>query len=311
MKKLIIIGAGPVGLYASYLAGLKGIDTVVYEANSHVGGQPFNLYPTKPILDIPGFGSIMAGEFIEKLSTQAYKYGNVKFELNKRVEDIVANSNNTVTIKGGDFEDVADYVLLTGGKELYQPRRLEVEGYESQSNILYFLPPDIKFENKKILILGGGDSAIDWANELSLKNDVSLVHRSENFRANFQNVEKMKLSTKIYTPYRIKEVIGNPATSIVVTNIKTKEEKFINFDICLVFYGSVRSKDSIISLFEHDDRGILVDRFHNTSIMRVYACGDICSYEAKAYVITAGFGEVYNVISNLEKEINPNKKTDY
>lgn len=235
MKDIAIIGAGPVGLYAGTIAGLRGLSGYIFEASSSVGGQPNELYAQKNVADFPGVPILTAGELVDKLYDQ-FKHSATGIEL-------LLNSQATTLKKlDGGFEISSNgktykvkTVLIAAGNGSSVPRTLNIPG-ESSSNIYYNVKDIADFYNKHVVIFGGGDSAVDWANMLEGKANVTLVHRRNEFRANAGAVEHLKTHANVHTPFSAVDISGN---NILIENTETQEKINIPFDAIIVQYGQI------------------------------------------------------------------------
>lgn len=248
-----IIGAGPVGMYASFYAAMRNLKVKIIDALPELGGQLKALYPDKFIYDIPGYKEIKAKDLIKNLHKQMESVQDkLSVVLNERVEYVRYNQEGNVFEICTDF--VCHYsktVLITAGKGAFQPRKLGLDKENEYRNIFYHVDDMSKFYDKKVIIFGGGDSAVDWANMLeSVAKEVILVHRRNEFRAHEQSIEKMYNSrVKVLTPYVGKSLQGSNGVveSIVLENVDTKETTTIDIDDVIVLFGYLSSLGPIES----------------------------------------------------------------
>ncbi len=274
--EVIIIGAGPAGLYFANLCEKAQMDYLLIDASNEVGGQITHLYPEKEIVDIPGIKSIISKDYISLLAKGVDKN---KILLNKKVEKI---ENNVVF--AGDFSAKAKYIVLAVGLGFSSPRPLGVENENKCENILYHLKKFDFLKDKKVAIFGGGDSALDWAKEISkISDNVHLIHRRTEFRGNPETIKDCSnLSTHLpYIPYSI-EYKDNHATRVVIKEVRQEGEpehlEKIDVDYILVNYGNVASNCD----FGFDKQGLFVKVDEDCRIKdNIFAIGDICDYENK------------------------------
>ena len=274
--EVIIIGAGPAGLYFANLCEKAHMDYLLIDASNEVGGQITHLYPEKEIVDIPGIKSIISKDYISLLAKGVDKN---KILLNKKVEKI---ENNVVF--AGDFSAKAKYIVLAVGLGFSSPRPLGVENENKCENILYHLKKFDFLKDKKVAIFGGGDSALDWAKEISkISDNVHLIHRRTEFRGNPETIKDCSnLSIHLpYIPYSI-EYKDNHATRVVIKEVRQEGEpehlEKIDVEYILVNYGNVASNCD----FGFDKQGLFVEVDENCRIKdNIFAIGDICDYENK------------------------------
>ena len=182
-KDVVIVGAGPVGLFAVHQLGIKGLNAVVIDNLDKVGGQCIELYPDKPIYDIPAVPECTGKELTDRLLEQIKPF-KTNFHLDQRVQEISKEKNNWKIITSKDKIFIAPNIIIAGGVGSFEPRKFPIEGAEKFENngIYYSISDKNYFKNKKICIFGGGDSALDWAIELSKFAEIILVHRRKEFR---------------------------------------------------------------------------------------------------------------------------------
>ncbi|MAH82051.1 MAG: ferredoxin--NADP(+) reductase [Flavobacteriaceae bacterium] len=317
---IIIIGAGPVGLFAVFEAGLMKLKCHVIDAIPIPGGQLSEIYPKKPIYDIPGFPSILAGELIDNLMKQAspFKPG---FTLGERAESIVRKKNGefVVTTNKGT-KHIAPIIFIAGGLGSFEPRKPKIDNIEffEDKGVNYFVKEPALFEEKKIFISGGGDSALDWAIYFAenFKNNVGLIHRSNFFRAHNDSVLKMQNLCKkgkisLYTNSEVISLNGNNfLESIVVKNSDGNTSKYF-LDCWLPLFGLSPKLGPISNWdLEIEKNAIKVDNTldYQTNIEGIFAIGDVNTYPGKLKLILCGFHEATLAVQSAYKIINPTKK---
>jgi ferredoxin/flavodoxin---NADP+ reductase len=314
MLDLVIVGAGPTGLYAAFLAGTNRLKTAIIEASIDLGGQ-LTLYKEKAIYDVPGFTQIEGGSLIESLYKQYEQYrADMPIHINTQAIDIIELENHyCVKTTTGVFETKT--VLLANGGGLFKPRLLEMGVDESLKNIHYFVDDIRKYENQKIVILGGGDSAIDWAlSFLTVTKDVTLIHRRHDFRAHMANVEKIQNTGHVLTPYTPKTLFhkGDKIEKILIENLENQTEMTLDVDHLFVFYGVSLAKQSTdLWQVELDHKAIKVDTSMQTNRQGVYAVGNCVYYPGKLKMIGTGFGEAATAIGAITNHLYPERKNPY
>ncbi len=247
MKKTdtIIIGAGPVGLFAVHQLGIKGLKSIVIDNLDKAGGQCIELYPDKPIYDIPAVPECTGEELTNKLLMQIKPF-KTEFFLNERVEEVKQDRNNWIVKTNNNNEFSAPNIIIAGGVGSFEPRKLalkEAEKFEEKS-IFYAVRDKEKFKNKNISIFGGGDSALDWALELSKFSKINLIHRRDEFRGAPHTLSEIKKLEKvgkisIKTPCQLESIEGkDKIVSITVKFLDGKTEK-IKTDVVLSFFGLI------------------------------------------------------------------------
>jgi thioredoxin reductase (NADPH) len=317
---ILIIGAGPTGLFAIFEAGLLKLKCHIIDGLPQPGGQLSELYPKKPIFDIPGFPSILAGDLVNNLMEQIKQF-QPGFTLNEVAETIDKLEDGTfiVTTNKGTKHH-ANAVAIAGGLGSFEPRKplLEnIEFYEQNDRgVEYFVKDPEKFRDKKVVISGGGDSALDWSIFLSnIASSVTLVHRRNEFRGALDSVEKvqeLKASGKIklITPG---EIVGfKGAEHIESVNIETNGETInIETNYFIPLFGLTPKLGPIANWgLDIEKNAIKVDNSldYQTNIPGIYAIGDVNSYPGKLKLILCGFHEATLMVQSVYQRMNPGKK---
>ena len=315
---IIIIGAGPVGLFAVFEAGLLKMKCHLIDVLPKAGGQCIELYPKKPIYDIPAHPEILAGDLIEKLIKQSSQF-KPGFTLGEKAEKLKKNKDGTFTVttdKGTKHN--APVVAIAGGLGGFQPRKPNFDGIENFENkgILYFVKDPKIFDNKNIVISGGGDSALDWVIELSkTAKNITLVHRRNEFRGAKDSVDKVQQlkdlnKINLITPAQVFKVDGNERLQTVYVK-KNDEEIKIEADYFIPLFGLIPRLGSINDWgLEIEKNSIKVNNAldYQTNINGVFAIGDINTYPGKLNLILCGFHEAALMCQAAFKIINPGKK---
>ena len=311
----IIIGAGPTGLFAVHQLGIIGLKCEVIDNLDRSGGQCIELYPDKPIYDIPAIPECTGEELTNGLLKQIEPF-NAGFHLGQRVEEIKQENNLWVlkTNKGNFFS--APNVIIAGGVGSFEPRKLtlkEAEKFEG-SQIFYSVNNKNFFQNKKISIFGGGDSALDWALELSKSNEITLIHRRAEFRGAAHTLNEIKQKEKegkilIKTPYKLKSIEGDKTmTGIEIENEDGTLEK-IKSDYILSFFGLIMKLGPIADWgLNISNKTIPVNtETFQTNKEGIFAIGDICTYPGKLKLILSGFHEAALSARACFKRAKPNE----
>lgn len=314
---LVIVGAGPVGMYAGILAKMRGIKVLIIEKTPSFGGQ-LNLYKNKDIFDIPGISKIKASDLSAQIYSQIKDYEvDVFFNTSiLAVESVLEDEVNfqKLIVKKDELEEVilTKYILLTTGEGIYNPITLDLPNIPKK-NIFYKVDNPHYFSNKKILVLGGGDSAVDIANMLVGISDVSLVHRRDDFRAKNDNVLKFATKGTILKPFSVKDIntdsndLENSKLFVTLQNLKTLDTLKIVVDCIIVCFGSKPNDDIFSNYLLSDPNGYSVDQTFQTSNSSIYAIGNCASYLGKNKNLASGFGEASNVIYTLDNLLNPSR----
>jgi ferredoxin/flavodoxin---NADP+ reductase len=311
---ITIIGGGPTGLFAAFYGGMRQASVKIIESLPQLGGQLSALYPEKYIYDVAGFPKIRAQELIDNLKEQMAKF-NPTVCLEQSVEKLEKLEDGTFKLTTNKEIHYSKTVIITAGNGAFQPRRLELENamqYEGK-NLHYFIDDLNKFAGKKVLVCGGGDSAVDWALMLEpIAEKVTIVHRRDKFRAHEHSVENlMKSKVEVKTPFVPVELIGdeNGIKQVVLEEVKAGTKETIDVDAVIVNYGFVSSLGPIKEWgLEIEKNSIKVNSKMETNIPGVYAAGDICTYEGKVKLIACGFGEAPIAVNNAKAYIDPNAK---
>ncbi|QIZ20737.1 NAD(P)/FAD-dependent oxidoreductase [Candidatus Pelagibacter giovannonii] len=312
----LIIGAGPVGLFCVHQLGIIGLKCEVVDNLDKIGGQCIELYPDKPIYDIPAMPECTGEELTNNLIEQI-KVFKTNFHLNERVEKIKKVEKKWLinTNKGTEFE--ASSIIIAAGVGSFEPRKFaikEIEKYE-EKQILYSIKNKKIFKDKTVTIFGGGDSALDWAIELSNTSKVILVHRRDEFRgmqASIDKVNQLKDEGKIevYTRYQLGSVSGNEKVESI--NIKHDDEslKEIKTDYVLGFFGLIMQLGPIAEWgLNLDKKTVPVNtESFETNKKGIFAIGDICSYPGKLKLILSGFHEGALAARGCFKYAKPDEK---
>lgn len=306
---LLVIGAGPTGLFATYYAGFRGMRVAVVDSLPELGGQITAMYPEKQILDVAGFPSVKGRELVEGLVEQA-STASPTYLLDRTAQSLVEDDDG-VTVGLDDGTEVrAKAVLITAGIGKFSPRPLPAgEGWQGRG-LEFFVPSFQPYVGKDVVIVGGGDSAFDWALHLEpIAGSVTLVHRRDAFRAHERTVEAVRSSSvEIVTKAEVSALHGNGTVESV--------------DITVDGETSTRPAQAVVAALgfiadlgpiqqwgiEVEKRHVVVDSSMRTNLARVFAAGDITEYPGKVRLIAVGFGEAATAVNNAAVVIDPNAR---
>ncbi|BDC18330.1 NAD(P)/FAD-dependent oxidoreductase [Acidianus sp. HS-5] len=311
---MIIVGGGPVGLFGAFYATLRDMKTMVIDSQDELGGQLVSLYPEKMVYDVGGYPGILGYDLAQRLVEQA-KMFSPDIRLKEWVDMIQKTDDNmwiVRTDKGNQFKTKT--VLIAMGIGKIMPSRLGAKGeVEYENKGLYYTVRRKKdFEGKRVLIVGGGDAAVDWALTLApVAKSVTLIHRRDQFRAHERSVRELFQVATVYTWHELKEVKGdgNKVTQAIIFDNRTKEEKTLDVDSVIISIGFKGDLGNLPKWgVAMKGRDVLVNPRMETNLPGVYAAGDIVSQEGapKLALIAVGFGQVAIATSVAKKYIDPN-----
>jgi len=317
---IIIIGAGPVGLFTVFEAGLLKLKCHLIDSLPQAGGQCSEIYPKKPIYDIPGFPSILAGELIDNLMEQAapFKPGFTLGEAAMTIEKTADDKFIVTTVKGTKHE--APIVMIAGGLGVFEPRKPPIENLEAYEDkgVEYIIKDPAFYQDKRVVIAGGGDSALDWSiylAERKIAKEVVLVHRSSSFRGHLDSVQKVidmagKGEIILVTEAEVTGIKGADNVEQIVITHQKDGEIIRDTDHFIPLFGLKPSLGPIADWgFEIDKNAIKVNTLdYSTNIPGIYAIGDVNTYENKLKLILCGFHEGTLAVQSAFARIHPDKK---
>lgn len=311
---ITIIGGGPVGLWAAFYAGLRGMDVKIIESLSELGGQPAVLYPEKKIYDIPAYPVTTGAELTENLVDQLDRFKDRTSICLKEEVQTFEKVDGIFQIQTDKALHQSRSIIIACGNGAFAPRPLGLEGEENyaDNNLFYNVHKLDQFAGKKVVICGGGDSAVDWANALEpIAESVTVVHRRDSFRAHEHSVEVMEESTvKILTPYVPLSISGENgrATALTIQKVKSEETIELPLDALIVSFGfSTNNKNLKNWNVDYKRSSIHVSQTLQTSLEGVFAIGDAADYEGKVELIATGFGEAPIAVNEAIKYAHPDK----
>ena len=312
----IIIGAGPVGLFAVHQLGIKGLKSVVIDNLDKAGGQCIELYPDKPIYDIPAVPECTGEELTNKLLEQIKPF-KTEFFLNERVEEVKQDRENWIIKTNKNNKFSAPNIIIAGGVGSFEPRKLavkEVEKFEDKF-LFYAVKDKEQFKNKNISIFGGGDSALDWALELSKFSKINLIHRRDEFRGaphTLSEIKKLEKEGKIFikTPCQLESINGKDKIDSITIKFDDGKTEQIKTDVVLSFFGLIMKLGPISEWGLNMNKKTIEVNSENfeTNKKGIFAAGDICSYPGKLKLILSGFHEVALATVECFKRARPNEK---
>jgi len=318
MKKTdaLIIGAGPTGLFTAHQLKLIGLDCEIVDNLDKIGGQCIELYPDKPIYDIPAVPECTGEQLTNNLLNQLKPF-DIKFHLGERVEEVKKEDNNWSVKTSGGNSFLTPNVIIAGGVGSFEPRKFSPKECEKFANksLFYSVKDKNIFKGKTVSIFGGGDSALDWAVELSKDSNVNLIHRRDEFRGAQATVDKMHALVKdgkinLFTKYQMANVHGELTLESIDIKHDNNEIKNLKTEYVLGFFGLIMQLGPIANWgLNLNKKTIEVDTEKFESNQKgIYAVGDICNYPGKLKLILSGFHEGALAARACFKLARPNEK---
>jgi thioredoxin reductase (NADPH) len=312
-RDITIIGGGPTGLFAAFYAGLRGVSCRIIDSLPELGGQLSALYPEKYIYDVGGFPRILARDLAANLAEQGTQFG-ADVRLEEQVQELIREGDGyIVTTDRGRYPTSA--VLIAGGKGAFAPRVLECSGYDTLlgKGVDYHVKNPARYAGKRVLIVGGGDSAVDWV--LNLKDVATrliIIHRREGFRAHAHSMRLMHEAVEagqveLLTHREVRQIHGDACvTAVTIFDNRTDEDETYEVDAVLSLIGFKPDLGPIGTWgLELPRNSIKVNSRLETNLPRVYAAGDIAHYDGKLELIATGFSEAAMAVNHAVQEINP------
>jgi ferredoxin/flavodoxin---NADP+ reductase len=325
IRDITIIGAGPVGLCTAFWAGMREASARIIDSLPEIGGQLTTLYPEKWIFDVPGHPRVLARDLVAQLREQIEPF-EVPIHLEVTAESISyegEGDDRVVVLHTTDGQELRSRtVIVSGGHGAFEPKKLPISDVDMEpwegKGVHYLVGDKHEFTNKRVLIVGGGDSACDWVlNLLDTAEHITLVHRRDAFRAHEATVSQVREAAggphvDLHTPYVVKEVTGNGKVQGVVLHNVAEEDPHsfaIECDAILLQLGFSTKLGPLKEWgFELDKNAIKVDQTFGTSLERVWACGDITTFDGKIKLIATGFGEAAIAVAQAVQTIRPDMK---
>src|SRR5439155_11422150 len=302
-----IVGAGPTGLFAAYYAGFRGLSTVVIDALPEPGGQVTAMYPEKLIFDVAGFPRIRGRDLVANLVEQADTF-NPGYLLGRRADKLSYDDDKPVLTLSDGTDVHCGAVIITGGLGSFTPRPLPVASQFTGAGLVYFVPKLDALAGQHVVIVGGGDSAFDWAQALDgICRSTTLVHRRDKFRAHASTVARVQqLPVEIIVNAEVSRIIGDDRIEGVEITARGQEPRQLPADTIVAALGFTADLGPLAEWgLILDKRHIVVDSTTKTNLPRVFAAGDISDYPGKVRLIAVGFGEAATAVNNAAVAINP------
>lgn len=318
VRDITIIGGGPTGLFGAFYAGMRGMSCRIVDSLPELGGQLAALYPEKDIFDVGGFPRVLGKDLVKGLIEQGTQFGP-DVVLDEEIREIEREGERFVLRgRAGTYQTRA--LLIAGGKGAFEPKILAVPGYEQllHRGVHYAVKDPKEYAGKRVLMVGGGDSALDWA--LILKNECErlvLVHRREGFRAHEQSVAQLVAACEsgemeLWTYHEVREIHGNGTVEgVTVFDNRTDVDTRLEVDAVLTFLGFKPDLGPIKNWGLHLNKNrIVVNQLMETNVPGIYAAGDIVEYEGKLDLIATGFAEAAIAVNNAVHLVNPSARVN-
>ncbi|MEQ4723652.1 NAD(P)/FAD-dependent oxidoreductase [Nonomuraea sp. B19D2] len=306
---VLIVGAGPVGLFGAYYAGVRGLHTAVVDSLSQVGGQVSAMYPEKEIFDVAGFPAVTGRRLIANLVAQAapYEPAYLLGEEAQRLDRVPRDGRPDLLVvkTSAGTEITAGAVIVTGGIGTFTPRPLPAGEEFLGRGLEYFVPDSADYAGKDVVVVGGGDSAVDWALMLQpIAKTVTLVHRRAAFRAHHGSVERLRASSvEIVTDAQVVATLGGHG----LERIELSTGHTLPCQRLVAALGFTANLGPLREwgLDLHDNRHLVADSAMRTNVPGIFAAGDIAGYDGKVRLIAVGFGEVATAVNNAAVHLDP------
>jgi thioredoxin reductase (NADPH) len=314
---ITIIGGGPTGLFALFYAGMRGVTAQIVDALPQLGGQLTALYPEKYIFDVGGFPKVLAKDFVHALTEQALQF-KAPVHLNEVILGLERHDDQFV-LRTAEHDFPTRAIVIAAGIGAFSPRRLpQVVAHPWYGRGIYDVVTDPEvFRGQRILIIGGGDTAFDWAHQLlGRAAGITLVHRSDRFRAHAATVNEVQRAViegrmALHTFHELQDILSDDGrlTGVVLTDKKTKSQRKVDCDVVLPMLGYVSDLGALGEwglVLEKEE--IVVNSCMETGQPGIYAAGDVTTYPGKLKLIASGFGEAATAVNQAVHWIHPEKK---
>jgi len=318
LNDITIIGGGPTGLFGAFYAGMRGLSTRIVDSLPELGGQLTALYPEKYIHDVGGIPKVLAKDLARDMIEQGLQFGAEVF-LDQQITELITRGDNFI-LRGPDAEFLTRSVLISGGKGAFEPKHLNCPGYKEflGHGVDYAVKDPKSLENKRVLIVGGGDSALDWV--LALKDtaeQITMIHRRESFRAHEDSVRQLQEAADLgeidlKTYHEVREIHGEKSLErVTIFDNKSGENSTFEVDAILCLLGFKPDLGPIKSWgLDLEKNRIAVSPLMVTSRMGVYAAGDLVSYPGKLDLIATGFSEAAIAVNNVVRYLDPDARVN-
>lgn len=313
-KDLTIIGGGPTGLFAAFYAGMRGLSARIIDSLPDLGGQLTALYPEKYIYDVGGFPRILARDLAQQLVEQAMQF-NPDVRLEEQVRGLKREADDSFVISTNKEEYPTTTILIAAGKGAFAPRSLECPGYDELlgKGVTYHVKDPSAYHGKKVLVVGGGDSAVDWVLNLKGKTErLVLIHRRDGFRAHAHSMKMLREAVdageiELLTHKEVRNIEGNACvTAATIFDNQTNEETRFDVDAVIALIGFKPDLGPLAQWgLEFEKHSIKVNQRLETNLPGIFAAGDIATYEGKLELIATGFSEACMAVNHAAHIINP------
>lgn len=308
---ITVIGGGPTGLFAAFYAGMRQMSTKIIDGLEELGGQLTALYPEKYIYDMPGFPKVKAKDLVQEMVAQGLQF-DAQVVLGEKIVDIQRREDGIWRlISEGGHEHLSRTAVITAGAGSFAPRKLPLEGTERWEGhgLHYFVKQLNAFEGKDVLIVGGGDSALDWALALEpIARKVTLIHRRDKFRAHEESVHQLlRSSVEVNTFWEVGEILGeHHIEGAVIYDNRSNEKREINVTDIILSLGFHADLGPIKSWgLELQGNSIKVNSRMETNLPGIYSAGDVVTYDGKLKLIATGVGEAAGAVNHAKVFIDP------
>ena len=316
-KDLTIIGGGPTGLFAAFYAGLRGISARIIDSLPDLGGQLTALYPEKYIYDVGGYPRILARDLAKQLVEQGLQFG-ADVRLEEQVQALKKEADGSYVISTNKDQYPTKTILIAAGKGAFAPRSLECPGYDELlgKGVSYHVKDPTEYHGKKVLVVGGGDSAVDWVLNLKGKTErLILIHRRDGFRAHAHSMKLLREAVEsgeieLLTHKEVRSIDGEACvTGVTIFDNQTNEDTHFDVDAIIALIGFKPDLGPLSQWgLEFEKHSIKVNNFLETNLPGIFAAGDIATYEGKLELIATGFSEACMAVNHAANIVNPKSR---
>ena len=313
-RDITIIGGGPTGLFAAFYAGMRGVSTRIIDSLPDLGGQLTALYPEKYIYDVGGYPRVLARDLAKSLIEQGLQFG-ADVRLEEQVQGLQKNEDGSFIISTNKEQYPTRAILIAAGKGAFAPRSLECPGYLELlgKGVAYHVKDPSEYHGKRVLVVGGGDSAVDWVLNLKGKTQrLVLIHRRDGFRAHAHSMKLLREAVEsgdieMLTHKEVRSIDGETCVlGVTIFDNRTNEDTHFDVDAVIALIGFKPDLGPLASWgLEFEKHSIKVNNRLETNIPGIFAAGDIAHYEGKLELIATGFSEAAMAVNHAVHSINP------